>query len=68
MHAEECLPSSPSLDLRIPGGPPLRSAPPTLLFPIHYDTLKVHHVSYRQAEPGQVGVGGVASHARVHSR
>lgn len=69
MHAEERLPSSLSLDLGIPGGPPLRSAPPTLLFPIRYDTLKVHHVSNRQAQPGWGGGGvGVDSHARVHSR
>lgn len=50
MHAEECLLFSLLLDLGVPGGLPVRNVPPTLLFPIHYDTLKVHHVLCRGAE------------------
>ncbi len=51
MYAEECLLSlSLLLDLCMPRGLPVWSLPPTLLFSIHYDTLKVHHVSYRGVE------------------
>ena len=50
MYAEECFLSLSCLILACLVGLPVCSLPPTLLLSIHFDTLKVHHVSHRRVE------------------